>query len=267
MRKSPVRSFRGLITLVRRSWNSCGGLTSGVARLAQRDIPRITPTNSALPFHVYASRRRDGVSPPRVRISYPCGRVLPPLRSHTSHYKNYTGRWFSVLRRFTVAPARGGDGTARSGQEAARGCAAWDGDVSNERVAAGFENHGIIRQIKLERLRPFFPLPYIRRPGVRWNGLIHVYRHYACRWVSLLITGWFMTSTRDGIVGSPGHFPGSNVFQRNKKSRDAIWDFYYPRVNLGNITKENRSSLRISDEISKGTLIKSVLHRSEGWVR
>lgn len=29
-------------------------------------------------------------------------------------------------------------------------------DVSNERVAAGFENHGIIRQIKLERLRPFF---------------------------------------------------------------------------------------------------------------
>lgn len=44
------------------------------------------------------------------------------------------------------------------------------GDVSNERVAAGFENHGIIRQIKLERLRPFFfssPLPHTPAP-MKW---------------------------------------------------------------------------------------------------
>lgn len=42
------------------------------------------------------------------------------------------------------------------------------GNVSNERVAAGFENHGIIRQIKLERLRPFFPLPYTAGPATKW---------------------------------------------------------------------------------------------------
>lgn len=46
------------------------------------------------------------------------------------------------------------------GKESHESCATQGGDVSNERVAAGFENHGIIRQIKLERLRPFFPLPY-----------------------------------------------------------------------------------------------------------
>lgn len=43
----------------------------------------------------------------------------------------------------------------REEEEEARsreGCAAQGGNVSNERVAAGFENHGIIRQIKLERL-------------------------------------------------------------------------------------------------------------------
>lgn len=40
------------------------------------------------------------------------------------------------------------EGKARSRE----GCAAQGEDVSNERVAAGFENHGIIRQIKLERL-------------------------------------------------------------------------------------------------------------------
>lgn len=82
MRRSPVRSFQGLITLVvRRSWNSCGGLTSGVARLAQRDIPRITPTNSALPFHLHASRRRDGVSPPHFRISYPVDASCHPYEA------------------------------------------------------------------------------------------------------------------------------------------------------------------------------------------
>jgi len=40
------------------------------------------------------------------------------------------------------------------------------GDVSNERVAAGFENHGIIRQIKLERL-PFFSTPIYPGP-MKW---------------------------------------------------------------------------------------------------
>lgn len=38
------------------------------------------------------------------------------------------------------------------GARSREGCAAQGGNVSNERVAAGFENHGIIRQIKLERL-------------------------------------------------------------------------------------------------------------------
>lgn len=85
-----------------RLWNSCGGLTSDVARLAQRDIPRIAPTNFTPPFHLRASRRRGGTSLPRARNPYPVDTRPPPLRSHTSHYKNYTGRWFSVLRRFTV---------------------------------------------------------------------------------------------------------------------------------------------------------------------
>lgn len=47
-------------------------------------------------------------------------------------------------------------GRLREVSKEPRGCAAPGRDVSNERVAAGFENHGIIRQIKLERLRPFF---------------------------------------------------------------------------------------------------------------
>lgn len=46
---------------------------------------------------------------------------------------------------------------SRRASERARVPGSQGGDVSNERVAAGFENHGIIRQIKLERLRPFFP--------------------------------------------------------------------------------------------------------------
>ena len=75
---------------------------------------------------------------------------------------------------------------AREGTSCGRG-----GDVSNERVAAGFENHGIIRQIKLERLRPFFfPTPIT----------IHTYEPPRAKWIrpcllptidhgSLLITG------------------------------------------------------------------------------
>lgn len=60
--------------------------------------------------------------------------------------------------------------SAEEREEKARsreGCAVQGGDVSNERVAAGFENHGIIRQIKLERLRPFFSTPIYPGP-MKW---------------------------------------------------------------------------------------------------
>ena len=66
--------------------------------------------------------------------------------------------------------ARGGAGIGRGGEEgerdrqgAARVVRCKVGDVSNERVATGFENHGIIRQIKLERLQPFFFHSHIPR--------------------------------------------------------------------------------------------------------
>lgn len=55
-----------------------------------------------------------------------------------------------------------GEEEEKVGKESREGCATQGGDVSNERVAAGFENHGIIRQIKLERLRPFFSTPIYR---------------------------------------------------------------------------------------------------------
>lgn len=45
----------------------------------------------------------------------------------------------------------------RGSQGVRRVTVGWE--LSNERVAAGFENHGIIRQIKLERIRPFLLPP------------------------------------------------------------------------------------------------------------
>lgn len=165
-----------------------------MARLAQRDIPRIALTDFTPPFHLHASRRRGGnpyrvlaTPTPRTRVRHPY-EATPPITKITPVADLVfcaDSRWRTRGRRDA---GRKGAGEIEGGEQGA----AREGpgrDVSNERVAAGFENHGIIRQIKLERLRPFF---HSHIPD-RWNGLSRAYRRRHCRW-SLLIIDWFMTS-------------------------------------------------------------------------
>lgn len=127
-----------------------------------------------------------------------------------------------------------------------RGCAAPGRDVSNERVAAGFENHGIIRQIKLERLRPFFPLPYTGpmkwiKPCLSSPPLSMVSFNYRLIYDIRPIT----------TTGSLGYLSGSSsVIRKKNASRfyPASYLYYSSRVNLSDIIRKNRDSFYIFND-------------------